>query len=281
MRLALIVALGWALGAAPESAAQGGEMSGESFRDRPDGPEMIALPGGEFVMGSPEDEIGRDEDEGPQRVVRIAPFAIGKYPITFDEWDACLADGGCGGYRPPDQGWGRGDRPAINVSWDDAQAYIAWINSNVPGAPYRLPSEAEWEYAARAGTTTPFWWGEGIDTDQANYDGTYTYAVGDPQGANLEKTLPVKSFAPNPFGLYQMHGNVWEWVQDCWNDSYVDAPRDGAPWMTGDCAGAPLRGGTWYYGPEEARSAYRYTQLRDARFDVIGFRLARSAPAPE
>jgi formylglycine-generating enzyme required for sulfatase activity len=202
-------------------------------------PEMVVVPAGTLTMGSPESEPGRSTDEGPQHAVTFArPFAVGRFAVTFDEWDACATDGGCGGNRPSDQGWGRGRRPAINVSWNDAKAYVAWL-SRKTGKTYRLPSEAEREYVTRAGTTTPFWWGSSISTSQANYNGNYTYGGG-ARGEYREKTLPVDTFQPNPWGLYQVHGNVSEWVEDCWNDS---APSDGSAWTSGDCSSRVVRGG--------------------------------------
>jgi formylglycine-generating enzyme required for sulfatase activity len=178
----------------------------DTFKECDVCPEMVVVPTGSFSMGSPTSEKERDSDEGPQRVVTLArPFAAGKFAVTFDEWDACVADGGCNGYRPADQGWGRGRRPVISVSWDDAKAYVAWLSRRT-GRTYRLLSEAEREYVARAGTTTPFWWGTSISTGQANYDGNYTY--GGRKGEYRQRTLPVDSFQQNPFGLYQVHGNV-------------------------------------------------------------------------
>jgi formylglycine-generating enzyme required for sulfatase activity len=189
---------------------------------------------------------------------------------TFAEWDACAADDGCGGYKPVDHGWGRGDRPVINVSWDDAKAYLAWLSKKT-GEEYRLLSEAEREYVARAGTTTPFWWGQTITRDRANYD--------------FSKTLPVKSFQPNPWGLYQVHGNVDEWVEDCRNDwwvkdsqpaDYNDAPADGSPWLAGKCASRATRGGSWYYRDARSmRAASRDACGHGCRNEIIGFRCAR------
>ena len=154
--------------------------TGAVFQDAPFA-EMVVVPAGEFIMGSPESEEERYSDEGPQREVTFGQrFAVGRFAVTFEEWDACVADGGCNGYRPDDEGWGRGRRPVINVSWDDAQAYAAWL-SRKTGKTYRLLSEAEWEYVVRAGTTTPFWWGASISLQQANYDGNYTYGSG-PKG---------------------------------------------------------------------------------------------------
>lgn len=198
---------------------------GQRFRDFAVAPEMVVIPPGHFLMGSPKNEPERDDDEGPQQRVRIPQaFAMGRFAVTFAEWDACVADGGCNGYKPSDQGWGRGNRPVINVSWHDAKAYVCWLNKklgarNCEHGPYRLASEAEWEYAARAGTTGPFSFAGKISADKANYDATYTYN-GSKKGRYRAKTVPVDSFQPNGFGLYQMHGNVWEWVEDCYHNNY-------------------------------------------------------------
>ena len=228
--------------------------SGQSFKDCADCPEMVIAPSGSFTMGSPPreiDDLVREykfdwyKNEGPQHKVTIPkPFAVGQFAVTFAEWDACVAAGGCGGYKPEDQGWGRGDRPVINVSWDDAKAYVAWLSKKT-GKSYRLLSEAEREYVARAGTATPFWWGSSITPEQANYNGNYVYAGGQ-KGEYRSKTLPVKSFKPNPWGLYQVHGNVYDWVEDCYHDSYNGAPTDGSAWTSGDCTYRVLRGGSWY-----------------------------------
>jgi formylglycine-generating enzyme required for sulfatase activity len=146
----------------------------DTFQECEQCPEMLVVPAGSFMMGSPADEPERESEEGPQHRVAIAKaFAVGKFPVTFDEWDACLRDGGCNGHRPADQGWGRGKRPVINVNWNDAKGYAAWL-SRKTGRTYRLPSEAEREYVTRAGTTTPFWWGSSLSTSQANYDGRFT-----------------------------------------------------------------------------------------------------------
>ena len=210
---------------------------GEAFRDCQDCPEMVVVPAGSFMMGSPANEPERFLDEGPQRKVTIAnPFAVGKHSVTFAEWDACVADGGCGGYAPSDEGWGRGDRPVINVSWENAQSYVQWL-SRKTGKGYRLPSEAEREYFARAGTTTAYWWGASITPNQANYLGTKRPIKGEGgSGERSKPTVPVHSFTPNPWGLYQVHGNVWEWTEDCWNDGYSNAPTDGSVRRNGDCS---------------------------------------------
>ena len=248
---------------------------GEVFRDCLECPEMVVVPAGSYRMGSPSREEDRDDDEGPVHEVRIAePFAVGVYEVTFSEWEACVNGGGCGGHRPDDRGWGRGNRPVINVSWEDAQRYVTWLTRRT-GEAYRLLSESEWEYAARAGTTTPFHFGATISTDQANYDGNYTYGSGR-EGRYREKTAPVGRFPANRFGLHDVHGNVWEWVQDCWNASYHGAPRNGSAWERGDCSKRVLRGGSWNLKPRILRSANRYWFSSGNRNIYLGFRIART-----
>ncbi len=248
--------------------------AGETFQDCAEGPLMVVVPPGSFLMGSPSDEVGRDDDEGPQHRVEIGyRLAVGVYAVTFAEWDACVASGGGDGYRPNDKGWGRRRRPVINVSWEDAQAYVRWLSKKT-GHSYRLLSESEWEYVARAGTTTPFHFGETISTDQANYNGNYTYGSGR-KGEYRRKTLPVGSFPPNAFGLYDVHGNVYEWTQDCWNDSYSGAPDDGSAWERGDCSKRVLRGGSWVDEPRNLRSASRLGDSTGLRCNDHGFRVAR------
>ncbi len=249
--------------------------SGEAFRDCTDCPEMVVVPAGNFMMGSPENEPGRYASEGPQRRVAIAkPFAVGKFEVTFDEWDACEVAKGCT-HKPEDQGWGRGKRPVINVSWTDAKQYVTWLSKKT-GQTYRLLTEAEWEYTARAGTTMPFWWGTKITPAQANYDGDYVYEGGGSKGEDRQKTVPVDSFKPNPWGLYNVHGNVWEWVEDCWIDSYKDAPGDGTARTTGECGRRVLRGGSWLDVPQGLRSADRNRNDSDDRGGLLGFRVART-----
>jgi formylglycine-generating enzyme required for sulfatase activity len=249
-----------------------------AFRDCPRCPEMVVVPAGEFLMGSPESEPGRGRNEGPQRKVTMPSFAIGKYEVTFAEWDACVAEGGCS-HKPGDETWGRGRRPAINVSWDDAREFVAWL-ARKTGKPYRLPTEAEWEYAARAVTDAdaphpPFSTGSTINYKQANYDANFVYADGK-QGIFRQKTIEVGRFPRNAFGLYDMHGNVWEWVEDCYKDSYRGAPTDGSAVVARDCALRILRGGSWNYFPQLLRSAYRYATASEVRLDMVGLRVARS-----
>ena len=247
------------------------------FRDRladgSPGAEMVLIPSGIYIMGSPADEPERSDDEGPQHQVIIPrPFAIGRFALTFDEWDAyALATGG---YRPWDEDWGRGSHPVINVSWKHAQQYLRWLVSQT-GQDYRLPRESEWEYACRAGTTTRFHTGDCITTDQANFNGNNP-AEGCPEGRYPEQTTPVGGYPPNLLGLHDMHGNVFEWVADCWNDSYIGAPGDGSAWMAGDCGRAVLRGGSWGSIGGFVRSAYRYFRDRGYRYGSRGFRVARS-----
>ncbi|AKS41448.1 SUMF1/EgtB/PvdO family nonheme iron enzyme [Wenzhouxiangella marina] len=246
---------------------------GERFRDCEACPEMVVIPSGQFMMGSPAGEAQRDDDEGPQRQVRITAFALARTEVSFAQWDACVADGGCS-HRPEDAGLGRGDRPVINVSWNDAQEYVSWL-SRTTGEAYRLPSEAEWEYAARAGTTTRFHTGRCITTDQANFDGNYP-AEACPGGQYRRRTVPVGSFGANGFGLHDMHGNVGEWTEDCWNESYRSAPADGSARMSGECGRAVLRGGSWLSFGRLLRSANRGWGTRANRFNYAGFRPARS-----
>ena len=254
----------------------GRKQPGAEFKDCDECPEMVVVPAGKFRMGSPLLEADRNEDEGPQHGVTIPePFAVGKYEVTFAEWDACVSAGGCGGYRPADRGWGRGRQPAINVSWEDAKAYVGWL-SRKTGESYRLLSEAEREYAARAGTTGPFHFGSTISTDQANYNGNYTYGSGR-KGVYREKTVPVGSFPANAFGLHDIHGNVREWVEDCWHDSYAYAPSDGRPWDTrGDCYRRVLRGGSWDNLPGNLRTAVRLRSTAGFRNIYDGFRVSRT-----
>ena len=238
---------------------------GRSFRDCDACPEVVVVPAGSYMMGS---EKG-DSDEKPVHRVTIAQqLAVGKYEVTFAEWEACVAGGGCGGYRPDDEGWGRGRRPVINVSWEDAQNYVRWLSEET-GKPYRLLSEAEWEYVARAGTTTRYTWGDEIGRNRANCDGC---------GSRWDnkQTAPVGRFAANAFGLHDMHGNVWEWTQDCWHNNYRGAPSNGGAWESGECSGRVLRGGSWYDRPRNLRSANRYWNSVGIRYNDSGFRLART-----
>lgn len=248
-------------------------VAGAAFADCRDCPEMVVIPPGEFVMGSSEAErraLGVpalfDRMEEPRHTVRIGyRYAVGRYAVTFDQWDACVADGGCGGYIPADAGWGRGRRPVINVNFADAQGYVAWLSRRT-GQTYRLLSEAEWEYAGRAGTDTYYPFGNAIDPSKANY------------GNNLDRTTPVGSYPPNRFGLHDMTANVAQWVQDCHHDDYVGAPVDGSAWVSGPCTLRNVRGGGWSLKGWSVRVAQRIGDPPGARNDHLGFRVARDLP---
>ena len=248
--------------------ALGSEFS-DTLKDGSAGPELIVVPPGSFTMGSPRSEAGRRNLESPQHKVTInSPFALGKYEVTFEEFDRYAK--ATGRSRPNDRGWGHGRRPVINIGWNDADSYTKWL-SRLTGETYRLPSEAEWEYSARAGTQTAYWWGVKVESKHANCDGC------NGEWAD-KKTLPVGSFAPNKFGLYDTAGNVFEWTLDCVNSSYKNAPNDGAAWLGGDCSRRIFRGGSWYFGPGSSRSAAREHNTRNYRSSNVGFRVLRELP---
>ena len=250
-------------------------LPGARLRDCEACPQLVVVPSGSFMMGSPDSEWGRFNNESPQRRVTITePFAVGVYEVTFGEWDACVSEGGCNGYQPHGEGWGRGGRPVINVSWDDARSYVTWLSQRT-GERYRLLSESEWEYVARAGTMEPFHTGATISADQANYDSSYTYGSGQ-KGRYRGRTVQVGTFSPNAFGLHEVHGNVWEWTQDCWNEDYTGAPTDSRAWETGECEQRVLRGGSWGDVPWLLRSADRGKNDSGIRDPKIGFRIART-----
>ena len=243
--------------------------AGRTFKDCAQCPKVVVVPSGSFTMGSPGGESGRDDDEGPRHRVRIDyRLAVGVYEVTFAEWDACVSAGGCGGHRPNDRGWGRGNRPVINVSWKDAQSYVRWL-SNKTGKSYRLLSESEWEYVSRAGSVTAYSWGNEIGHNRANCGGC---------GSRWDnkKTAPVGSFRANAWGLHDVHGNVWEWVEDCWNASYRGAPADGSAWESGNCSERVLRGGSGFNAPWILRAADRSRYSTGYRYFINGFRIART-----
>ncbi|MES1200603.1 MAG: formylglycine-generating enzyme family protein [Pseudomonadota bacterium] len=236
---------------------------------------MVIVPAGSFAMGSPTSEAGRADDEGPQHPVTLHSFALGAFEITFAQWFACVDDGGCNDYRPADYRAGQENHPAINISWRDAQAYVRWL-SRKTGRPYRLPSEAEWEYAARAGSTAPYPWGDHADHAFANY-GADACCAGAASGRDVWiETAPVGSFPANAFGLHDMHGNAWEWVADCYHVNYAGAPNSDASWDAVPCNTRILRGGSWLFGPRAMRSAARKTHPDDVRTGSLGFRVALS-----
>ncbi|MEO0550209.1 MAG: SUMF1/EgtB/PvdO family nonheme iron enzyme [Pseudomonadota bacterium] len=264
-----------------DAMAASGVIAQVSYEDCDACPNMTIIPAGEFVMGSPEDEIGRFDNEGPQRTMKIDAFAASTYEITFGDYNACRADGGCTGHDPNtdlrDPMWGLEDWPVVSVNYQDAMAYVDWLNSKVDGMPYRLLSEAEWEYAARAGTDTPFHTGNTIQGTQANYNGSRAYRPGErTTGRYLRKPTTVGSYEPNEFGLYDMHGNVAEWTADCFYNSYVGLPKDGRilPESSPNCSRA-VRGGSFEKVPGYVRSAFRGAEPGSRRDDAIGFRVAK------
>ena len=279
----------------------------DTFQECTTCPQMVAIPAGKFLMGSPAHEPGRFDSEGPQHVVTLKAFALGKFDVTSDEFLAFLR---ASRYQPKpcnpilNLGWKVEGRdlayppsqdepprwPAVCLSWQDAQAYVAWLNIQVKAAhpvlanragPYRLPSESEWEYAARAGTNTSRWWGDDIGKANANCNGC---------GSEWDNHVlsPVDAFSPNPFGLYGMLGNAWQWTADCWHPSYAGAPADGGAWRdspaggpANDCARHVLRGGAWNNVPIFVRAASRNGAAPDGDYDyssLAGFRVARDLP---
>src|SRR5438105_956596 len=299
-RMVLTIALaGSSVGLA--AAGDISEQMDREFRECAECPTMVAIPAGTFSMGSPEREPGRFDSEGPQHTVSLNAFAIGKFDVTSEQFLSFLKETGyqpqpCdrllnltwhspgkGVAQPPYVGepphW-----PAVCLNWGDAQAYIDWLNRKVRAArpglingpgPYRLPSEAEWEFAARAGTTTARWWGDELGKNNANCNG-----CGSP--FDYRYLADVDSFTSNPFALFGMLGNAWQWTADCWHDSYAGAPSDGSTWNTGDCSRHVLRGGSWDNLPVFVRSAARSGSKGDGReYDyssLAGFRVARDLP---
>ena len=275
-----------------------GNAKAETFRECPGCPQMVGVPAGKFLMGSSAHEPGRFDSEGPQHVVTVKAFALGQFDVTSEEFLAFLR---ASRYQPAPcnpllgLGWKVAGRdlayppsqdepprwPAVCLSWKDAQAYIGWLNAQVKAAhpilanhagPYRLPSEAEWEYAARAGSNTARWWGEEIGAANANCNGC---------GSEWDNRVlsPVDAFAPNPFGFYGMLGNAWQWTQDCWHPSYAGAPQDGSAWLDQNCAKHVLRGGAWNNVPIFVRAASRNGGDGDYDYSSLaGFRVARDLP---
>jgi formylglycine-generating enzyme required for sulfatase activity len=243
---------------------------GDVFKECADCPAMVVVPEGSFTMGSPASE-GGDDDEHPQHVVKIAhEFAVGKFDVTKDEFVAFVRaanyDAGTDWKNP---GFAQtGSDPVVNVSWNDAKAYVNWLSDKTK-RPYRLLSESEWEYSARAGASTAYFWGASIGKNNANCDGC---------GSRWDnkQTSPSGSFAPNAFGLYDMHGNAWQWVEDCYRGSYSGAPEDGSPVITGECGQRVIRGGSWFFYPRDLRAAQRSRNDPSLRVNRVGFRVART-----
>jgi len=284
---------------------------GDELRDCDRCPVMVVVPAGAFTMGSPSEEPGRDADEGPQRRVTMpASFAVGKFEVTFGEWDACVADGGCS-YLPQDEirftwirvsgvtDWfqgaevdirrtvGRGRIPVMGVSWDDAREYVTWLAGKT-GKSYRLLTEAEWEYAARAGSRTAHSWGDTAEAgcDRANMGDAALREEFPGLGFGAGRLVrcrdghaylaPAGSFAANAFGLHDMTGNLLEWVEDCYSESYVTAPADAGPVRAGDCRLRVARGGSWFDDPRYQRVANRNGFAPSVRPQIAGFRVSRN-----
>jgi formylglycine-generating enzyme required for sulfatase activity len=236
----------------------------DSFKECTNCPDMVVIPAGSFVMGS---GTGESHEKPMHRITIVMPFAVSKFEVTFDQWDACVALGGCS-HRPGDAGWGRGRRPVINVSWDDVQPYVKWLAATT-GRPYKLLSEAEWEYVARSGSDAAYSWGDEAGKGNAN-----CADCGSTWG-KIE-TAPVGSFPANAFGVYDMHGNVWEWVQDCYHPSYDASPKDGSSWEAACTEDHRVgRGGSWRDDRQRLRAANRSRDTTSARNDDLGFRVAR------
>jgi formylglycine-generating enzyme required for sulfatase activity len=244
---------------------------------------MVVVPAGSFRMGSPDTETGHQNNEGPLHIVTIAkPFAVGRFEITWDHWKACVAMRGCDGRPTGDAGYDSGRKPVINVSWDQAKAYVDWF-SGVTGKSYRLLTEAEWEYAARAGTQSAFSFGDdpadicryANGSDQSFRRSGRTGDVASCDDKEPE-TAPVGSYQPNAFGLYDMHGNVSEWVRDCYVDSYESAPSDGSSVPEKDGCSRAIRGGSWRKHPQFLRAAWREGDQPANRDYALGFRVART-----
>lgn len=246
--------------------------AGTIFRDCIDCPEMIVLPKGQFLMGAPENEALRHAVETPQHKVTINyVLAVARTELTFAEWDACASAGAC--RKNVETNWPRGQQPVININWNDTEIYLTWLNKTT-GQNYRLLSEAEWEYAARANSKTAYFWGNEIGSNHANCT-----ECGE-QSKNIEPQL-AGSYLPNPFGLFDLHGNVQEWVQDCWHNNYQGAPQDGSAWLN-SCSEAHrvLRGGAWSSSRDELRSAARDRKTWDHTSPDTGFRIARVIAEP-
>ncbi len=260
-----------------EDLGTSGKLFGSAIRL-----EMLPIPAGEFMMGSPETEAERLDREGPQHLVKVPAFYMGKFPITQAQWAAIAKTKQINCKLESDPSHFKGaDLPVEQVSWDDAIEFCDRL-SRETGKRYSLPSEAQWEYAYRAGTTTPFYFGETIDASIANYNGNYTYSSGK-KGEYRQKTTPVGHFktSANKFGLYDMHGNVWEWCADPWHENYEGAPIDGSVWDASNDSGSKiLRGGSWDYNPGHCRSAYRYLSASDSRIRCIGFRVVSPISTP-
>jgi formylglycine-generating enzyme required for sulfatase activity len=266
------------------SHAQEAPAPGSTFQDCPACPVMVVIPAGQFDMPWPPINQGRPYSEGEMRTITIAEsFAMGKYEVTFDEWEACVKDKKCPAVK--DEGWGRGKRPVMNVTWMDADGYAMWL-SRKAGKMYRLPSDSEWEYAARAGSNRSRFFGLKPEQvcEHANVHDLTAKKVHEfewehlPCDDKFAATAPVGSFKPNAFGLHDMLGNVWEWVEDCLTNNWRGAPIDGSAWRAGNCSERAYRGGSWINHPPPYVSTADWYKFVGTRHNDLGFRVARALP---
>jgi formylglycine-generating enzyme required for sulfatase activity len=295
MFAAIALAASGCAGMAAPGGMQIPHNAGAAFRECADCPEMVVVPAGEFVMGSPETEAMRDPDESRHKVTFAKPFAAGKYAVTWDEWMACVSDGACEGQAvetalrtgldgkpaPNYADHGRGSRPVVGASWYDAKRFVGWLNARTGSSSYRLITEAEWEYAARAGTTTTFPWGDQPDHNYANFGKDEGQGLGGKaEGRDVwtDQTSPSGSFPANAFGLYDMHGNTYEWVEDCYQKDAMLLPTDGSAVHDGNCNVRVMRSTSFTSNPKTLRSANRAGQyppnLRGRNY--LSFRVART-----
>ncbi len=294
MRSKVMMIVAFSLIAGLAASADDGGRSGKTFKECEVCPEMVVIPPGTFIMGSPETETYREEDEGRHRVTIAYAFAVSKAPITWDQWEACVHDGMCNGkavetaLRASKEGRAvvdhvgsdRGNHPVIGGSWHDAKTYIAWLNKKTGGGRYRLLSEAEYEYCARAGTTTAYWWGEEPSHEYANYGRDVGEELGGAAAGRdmwTDGTSPVCSFPANGFGLCDMHGNVYQWIEDCYEPDAALLPTDGSAVESGDCTIRGFRGNSFMSDPKSLRSANRaFVYPPDTRGrGYLGFRVAK------
>lgn len=276
------------------SAPEKNYEPGETFSDCRHCPQMVVLPAGEFIMGSPEDEIDRRDNETQRKITFTKPFAMSTTSVTWNQWEACVRDNWCEGAAidealrlgregtpdPNYKDYGRGTRPAVGMSWYDAQRFVGWLNWKADADDaYSLPSEAQWEYGARAGTTTTFPWGNELNYDYGNFGKRGKELGGHAEGRDqwVDETSPVASFPANKFGLYDMHGNIFEWTQDCFEADLATAPTDGSANTEGNCANRIFRSGTFISNPYMQRSARRgapYPATVRGR-NYLGFRVVK------